>query len=346
MRNYILLVFIFLVGIFASCEKPDPQYNIKITPSENKIQINKELQLSITDQQKVDVDSVQYFFLDQYLGSSSGNNPLKTTLEKPLGKNNLSAKIYKKGKSFSAEKEITLHTDKAPVVYTYDIVNTYPHDTRAFTQGLEFYKDTLYEGTGNYGGSSLRKVDLETGKVLKRINLGNEFFGEGISIMNDKIYQLTWQEEVGFIYDIHTFEKLDTFYYANSIEGWGLCNDGKVLYKSDGSNRIWKLDPETLEEIGYIEPVTDNSLATRVNELEWVEGKIYANTWMKEGVIIIDPESGAVEGIIDFRGLKEKQGNQRNPDVFNGIAYNPNTKKLYVTGKYWDTLFEVEIVPK
>ncbi|HET8753819.1 MAG TPA: glutaminyl-peptide cyclotransferase, partial [Salinimicrobium sp.] len=220
----------------------------------------------------------------------------------------------------------------------------------AYTQGLEFYRDTLYESTGQYGESTLRKLNFETGEVLMSQELEDSYFAEGLSILNDKIYQLTWKEDVGFIYDVNTFEKIGSFSYYQSEEGWGLTNDGEKFYKSDGSEKIWILNGETLAEEGYIQTVTHSSISTKLNELEWVEGKIYANTYQKDGVAIINPENGAIEGVIDFHGLRDNLGNEAEldpvNDVLNGIAYNPNTKKLYVTGKDWDKLFEVEIVKK
>jgi glutaminyl-peptide cyclotransferase len=239
-----------------------------------------------------------------------------------------------------------VHNNQPPKIYTYKITNTYPHDIDGFTQGLEFYNDTLYESTGLNGKSSIRKLDLKTGKILKKTKLSDTYFGEGLTILNDKIYQLTWRSGDGLIYDVNTFERLKIFNYNESKEGWGLCNDGEKLYKSDGTPKIWTLNAETLEEEGYIQPVTNKTSLTKLNELEWVEGKIYANTWQKDGIVIIEPKTGAVEGLIDFRGLRDKVTKHSKLDVLNGIAYNPNTKKLYVTGKNWDKLFEVEIIEK
>ena len=180
--------------------------------------------------------------------------------------------------------------------------------------------------------------------------LSNNYFAEGLTILNDKIYQLTWREGQGFIYDVNTFENIGSFSYHDSKEGWGLCNSGEKIYKSDGTEKIWILNSETLAEEDFIQVVTHASVVTKMNELEWVEGKIYANTYQKDGVAIINPETGAIEGLIDFRGLRKKLGNENalDPlnDVLNGIAYNPNTKKLYVTGKDWDTLFEVKVKEK
>ena len=189
-------------------------------------------------------------------------------------------------------------------------------------------------------------MDYKTGKVLKNINLANEYFGEGLTILNNRIYQLTWQEGTGFVYDVNTFEKLSSFKYGNSKEGWGLCNNDQTIFKSDGTERIWKLNPETMVEQDYIQVYTNKGKIGRINELEWIHGEIYANIYQKDGVAIINPENGAVVGVVDFSPLKKKVTQHDGLDVLNGIAYNPETKTIFVTGKRWDKLFEVEIVEK
>lgn len=344
------LIVTSLIMLLVSCEekKSSAERNFSLDISHKNEKIRSEDSLSISVQSKSDktIDSLKFFYADHLLENSTGAHTLNTILEKPLGRKHIKAKIFSNGKTYTLEQRIVLHSKNRPKLYTYTIKNSYPHDQDAFTQGLEFYNDTLYEGTGEYGASALRKIDYKTGQVLKETKLGTKYFGEGITIMNDKIYQLTWREKVGFIYDLFSFKKLETFDYGESEEGWGLCNDGEKLYKSDGSNKIWILNSETLEEETFIEPVTHNSLANRVNELEWIDGKIYANTWQKDGVLIIDPKTGAVTGVIDFRGLKDHLEHSDKADVLNGIAYNKKTEKLYVTGKRWDKLFEVEIVEK
>ncbi len=171
-----------------------------------------------------------------------------------------------------------------------------------------------------------------------------QFFTEGLTVLNDKIYQLTWQAGIGFVYDVDTFEKTGSFKYGASKEGWGICNDGSMLYKSDGSEKIWLLDPETLTEKSHIEAYHNKGKVVELNELEWVNGKIYANRWQKNGVAIINPKNGAVEGVIDFSPLHKKVKQHPKLDVINGLAYNPDTQTLFVTGKRWDKLFEVKIV--
>ena len=192
----------------------------------------------------------------------------------------------------------------------------------------------------------MRKLDLESGVVLKEIKLDDQYFAEGITILNNKLYQLTWQEGEGFIYDLTTFKRTGTFGYNQSEEGWGLCNNGNKIFKSDGTEKIWILDPETLAEKDFIQPTTHKSISTQLNELEWVDGKIYANTYQKDGVAIINPENGAIEGLINFSGLRDKVEQHNKLDVLNGIAYHPESNKLYVTGKNWDKIFEVKVIEK
>ncbi|MBO3098572.1 glutaminyl-peptide cyclotransferase [Gelidibacter pelagius] len=263
-----------------------------------------------------------------------------------LGVHIITAKVTYGETTEETSTNLTILNNVAPKIYSYKILNEYPHDITSYTQGLEFHDGVLYESTGQYGKSKLRKVDYKTGGVLKNINLGNQYFGEGLTIMNDNIYQLTWKENIGFIYSIDTFEKTGSFNYGKSKEGWGLCNDGKVIYKTDGTNKIWKLNPETLAEDNYIQIYTNTGKIDSLNELEYIEGKIYANIYQRNGVLIIDPENGAVEGVIDFSPLQKLVKQHQTLDVLNGIAYNPDTKTIFVTGKEWDKLFEVEVFVK
>ncbi|MEL6918438.1 MAG: glutaminyl-peptide cyclotransferase [Bacteroidota bacterium] len=320
-------------------------FDIQLEGNTKKFQQNQTLGISIKNKKEKNIDKVTYF-ID---GVALPVNDNKISLNIPkLGNKTLKAVIAYDGNEGEISKNIKVLASQAPQVYTYEILNEYPHDKKSFTQGLEFHKDTLYEGTGsgNEGKSYLRKIDYKTGKVLKQIDLEGSYFGEGITILNDKIYQLTWQSKTGFIYDLNTFKKLDNFTYGESKEGWGLCNDGKMLYKSDGTEKIWLLNPETLIEEDYIETVTNKSIFNKANELEYVDGKIYANVWQKESMMIIDATSGAIEGVINFGGLKAKVSQHEKLDVLNGVAYHPTRKTFFVTGKNWDKLFEVKIVKK
>jgi len=273
------------------------------------------------------------------------------TMDLPtLGTKTLIAKFNIEGQTVEVEKEIRVLAESAPEIYTYEILNTYPHDTGAYTQGLEFHEGVLYESTGKKGASTVRKVNFETGEVMQQIDMDASIFGEGITILNDKLYQLTWQSGIGFVYNIGDLEKIKNFTYGKSREGWGLCNDGDKIFKSDGTEKIWFLDPDTLEETGYIEIATNKSIFNKANELEYVNGKIYANVYQKESMMIIDATSGAIEGVINFGGLKNKvkKGAEwdDNNSVLNGVAYHPEKKTFFVTGKNWDKLFEVKILKK
>ncbi len=347
MKHLPLLFFLCIGILLSSCNSGNhlskKNFKLTVTYPSKKLQAGDQIKLVVNS--KLEMDSVTYSYAQHRIAPTEHQPTLETILQRPLGEHPISATIFYKGDSIVLSKNIVLHADKRPILYTYKIINSYPHDPLAFTQGLEFYKDTLYEGTGMYGVSELRKVDLKTGKILQKTKLDKQYFGEGITILNDKVYQLTWREGIGFVYDLPSLKQEKTFSYDQSKEGWGLCNDGKLLYKSDGTDKIWIIDPENMEEKSFFNPVTNTSLASKVNELEWVKGKIYANTWQKDGVLIIDPSSGIVEGVIDFRGLKEEQENEK-ADVLNGIAYLPKEDKLYVTGKYWDRIFEVEIIEK
>lgn len=237
--------------------------------------------------------------------------------------------------SASAPTETTIPT------YRYRVVNTFPHDKRAFTQGLVFHNGYLYEGTGLYGESSLRKVDLRTGRVLRLHRLAPEFFGEGIAILNDKIYQLTWREGVCFVYDLESFRQITQFRYYG--EGWGLTTDGKYLIMSDGSDTITFRDPETFVEVRKIQVRAQGKPVELLNELEYIEGEIWANIWYSEMIARIDPQTGMVKAWVDLEGLPVP--NRASEDVLNGIAYDPQSKRIFVTGKRWGKLFEIELVP-
>jgi glutamine cyclotransferase len=209
---------------------------------------------------------------------------------------------------------------------------------------LEFYKDTLYEstGSGNNCISYLRKYDYKTGKVYKQIDLDSKYFGEGITIINNKIYQLTYQEKTGFIYNADTWKLEKTFVYDKDIEGWGMTNDGKYIYQTDKTEKIWKMDPETQKMIDYVNVYSGSLKIKAINELEWINGKIYTNVWQKESIAVVDPKTGSVEKIMDMSGLR-KFINAGPNDFLNGIAYNPKTKTIFVTGKNWDKMFEIRV---
>lgn len=232
-------------------------------------------------------------------------------------------------------------TPPAPV-YIYEVVNRYPHDAGAFTQGLVFDNGILYEGTGLYGRSSLREVDLETGHIKQIYELPAQYFGEGITVFGDRLIQLTWKSRTGFIYDRDSLERKGDFTYAT--EGWGLTHDGERLIMSDGTATLYFLDPVTLSTIGHIEVYDQDTPVDRLNELEYINGRVYANVWQTDDIAVIDPVSGQVMAWLDLSGLLPPQDHSTPVDVLNGIAYDAATGRLFVTGKLWPWLFEIRLV--
>ena len=225
--------------------------------------------------------------------------------------------------------------------FGYQVVNIWPHDPNAFTQGLVFVDGKLLESTGQEGRSSLRRVELETGKVLKKVDVPEPYFAEGLALLNNKLYQLTWQHQIGFIYDAQTFEKTGQFTYTG--EGWGLATDGHSLILSDGSNHIRFLDPDSFRVTKTIAVLDGKTPINEINELEYVNGEIYANIWHDDRIATIDPQTGRVTAWIDLRGLLQP-GDVLDPEaVLNGIAYDQQSNRLFVTGKLWPRLFEIKI---
>lgn len=236
----------------------------------------------------------------------------------------------------------TLEAVAAVPVYTYRIANTYPHDREAFTQGLVVVDGVLYEGTGRLGTSTLREVDLESGQVRRRQSLPEQYFGEGIAVAGDRIYQLTWHGKLGFIYDRISFEQIGSFAYPT--EGWGLTYDGQSLIMSDGTPNLYFLDPETLERTRQVPVTYRGQPVWALNELEYVQGEVYANVWRTNLVVRIDPQTGEVVGVIDLTGLLDAGDLDQPVDVLNGIAYDEQADRLFVTGKLWPKLFEIELI--
>ncbi|WP_242135873.1 glutaminyl-peptide cyclotransferase [Aestuariivivens marinum] len=342
MQVFKYLSIIFLSTILISCGSNAKQrksdFSLSTNAKKGNIFLNETLEIKLKNKKNHIIDSVSFIMDGQKIEESTPLSDVK------LGKHNIEATVYYNNEKQVTSTSITILNNEAPKIYTYNIVNEYPHDITSYTQGIEFFNNNLYESTGQYKESKLRELDYKTGNIIKNIDLADEYFGEGLTILDDKIYQLTWREGTGFVYDVNTFDKISSFKYGNSKEGWGLCNNDTTIYKSDGTENIWLLDPNTLVEQSYIQVYTNKGKIVGINEMEWINGKIYANRYQKDGVAIINPNNGAVIGVIDFSSLKEKVTQHQKLDVLNGIAYNPETNTIFVTGKRWDKLFEVEIV--
>ncbi|POR20829.1 glutamine cyclotransferase [Flavobacterium columnare] len=353
MKKHNLLTIISLLTISISCgDDKKNLFSIDETQFKALYHSGEEISVAITNKNEKNIDSISFFNNEKRIGSVKGNKTFKYVLSSSkLGYQNLKAIVYYEGDTQELTSRVELVSKEEPKLLKYQLVATYPHDLKAYTQGLEFYQGFLYEGTGNGSGvstgekgiSSLRKTDYKTGKVIEKIELPEAIFGEGITFLNNKIYQLTWLNNEGYVYDAKTLKKEKTFEYFKKMEGWGLTTDGKNLFMTDSSERISIINPESFKEIDHINVYTNSTKVPAINELEWVNGKIYANIYQKDAIVIINPNSGAVESVIDLSELKMKVTQHPDLDVLNGIAYNPITKTLFVTGKNWDKMFEIKI---
>lgn len=331
------LFFFFLTLFVSACGN---KYKLELQAPKT-IQVNKALSLKVVDKNRNPIDSVQFFLNGKRVVPEN-----LTIANEKLGKQAITANVFYDGKTKLLTNTIYFLAANPPVIYNYEVINEYPHDATAFTQGLEIHNEFFYESTGNYGKSSLRKVKMQTGEILQRVNLDKKYFAEGITILNNKIYQLTWKEEIGFVYDLETMKVIDTFRYGQSREGWGLTHNVKFLIKSDGTESIWFLDTGNLKEVTKIEAYTDKRKAEKLNELEFIKGKIYANIWQQNAILIIDPVTGAIEGIANLKGLQDKVGQQGDDNVLNGIAYDQAADRLFVTGKNWKKVYEIKLTEK
>ena len=353
MKNYNLLVVILLAIFVTSCnDEKEDLFSINENALKAQYFQKDQLSLEILNPKSEKIDSVVYNMDDIRIGSSKGAAKFSFALkDQKLGYHSVKASTYFDGKIEQDSTRIEVVSDIKPKILSYTIVNTYPHDNHAYIEGLEFYNGFLYEGTGNGAGndtgkkgiSSVRKVDYKTGKVIQKVEYPEEIFGEGISILKGKIYQLTYKNNEAYVYDVNTFKKEKTLPYYKEMEGWGMTNDGEKLYMNDSTERIHILDPDTFKQIDYINVYSEGSKIPYINELEWVDGKIYSNIYQKNFIIVINPKNGAVEGVLDLSELEKKRTQLADVDVLNGIAYNSQTKTFFVTGKNWDKMFEIRI---
>ena len=344
MKNYNLLSIILLATLIGGCRDSKNSFSFDETKLKEQYQPQDIVDLVLKNAENQKIDSIVYFVNDKKIGSKKSAEKMTFALkDQKMGYQNLKAIVYANGDKQEITSRVELASGIEPKLLKHTIVNMFPHDTTSFTEGFEFYRDTLYESTGQKGNSYFKKYDYKTGKVYKQVKLDNQYFGEGITMLNDKIYQLTWQSGVGFIYNANTLKKEKTFNFDKKIEGWGMTNDGTYIYQTDGTEKIWKMDPATQKMVDYINVYTQNSKIKQVNELEWVDGKIYSNIWHKNAIAVINPANGAVEAIIDLSDIVKLVKTNDSEAVLNGIAYNKKTKTFFVTGKDWDKTFEIKI---
>lgn len=343
----------FMMIFLAGCKSQQGKFEFLSPSSGEVITLGEKISVSMQFPDAV-IDSVVYSIDGEVVESKKDTSKLMLdTKSLGLGSRNLVAKLYKAGKEDVAFGNLTILPD-SPKQYGFEVINEYPHDTSAFTQGLEFADGVLYESTGAGAGlkTSLRKVELTTGKVLQKKEItgadasGEPYFGEGMTIVDDKIVMLTWRNNFGYVFSKGTFSQLSTFNYQQSKQGWGICYDGKHLLKTDSSNKLYFLDPSNYQEMSYTSVYDHNGPVDYLNELEYIDGKVYANIYGKDIIVIVDPQTGAVEGQINFVGLYQNPKRAAADEEMNGIAYDREGKRLFVTGKQWNKLYEVKITER
>ncbi|MCE1197411.1 MAG: glutaminyl-peptide cyclotransferase [Marinilabiliales bacterium] len=354
--NGLLSATLFLLLIFTNCGESkshsrNPVTAIQLESNGKSITWGEEIKVNLeTKLRDGNLDKI-FVFVDgiQVLDSKNLTNSFTyKSSDYGVGKHLIKVKAVKDDGSIGENyKEIQVNSNVVPIKYTYKIITTFPHNPDHFTQGLEFHDSKLYEGTGQEGSSALYQINLQNGKEIRSYKLDDQFFGEGITILDGKIYQLTYKHRIGFVYDLNTFKPLKRWAFS-SQEGWGLTNDGKSLIMSDGTEFINFINPITFQVERKIQVCDNRNLCTNINELEYIKGDIWANVWQTDRILIIDPKSGVVKAEIDMSGLSGTiVENPKNPiDVLNGIAWNPENDKIYVTGKLWPKLFEIQLVQK
>ncbi len=318
-----------------------------VLPDENtgfKLHEQIKVELAIV-KENVLPDSVRIYFDGKSVATLT-SGPWQYTIPESFtvntGRKSLKAVAYGKGRQQNTvTRFMIIYSDIVPAKYGYKVINTYPHDRKAFTQGLVYDDGVLYEGTGQESGSSLRKVELTTGKILMQHNLDASLFGEGITIYNNRIFQVTWENKVGFVYKKSDFELINKIYYPT--QGWGLTTIGDRIVMSDGSNVLYFYEPELFTVVSRLEVYDNSELVDSLNELEYINGEIWANIWMTDKIARIDPESGRVNGYIYLKGLLPEADRDPDTNVLNGIAYDSEGKRIFVTGKYWPKLFEIKV---
>jgi len=346
MRKIVILL-VSILFVF-SCRKSERRSVYFESPVAGlSVPLGKNIYLK-TDAEFGSFDSIRFYVEKRFAGSSKDTTGISASTQGlEIGGNLLSAWIFNKGDSSEITTNIQVLPDKAPQKYSYEVVNAYPHDTSSYTEGLEFHDGILYESDGGLlnspeGASSLRKAELKTGKVLKQFNIDN-YFAEGITVIGNKIVQLSYREGLAFEYDKNTFQKIKQFPFSvGTGEGWGACFDGTNILNSDGSNTIHFLNKDTYREERSVDVYDNNGPVQQLNELEYIEGKIFSNVWMKNRIVIIDPKTGIVEAELNLDAL-DPYRDMDTDLVLNGIAWDAKGRRLFVTGKKWDKLYEIKI---
>jgi len=349
--SLILVLSIFIT--FFSCSNSSdrsrkPVSTISVQPSKNNYIFGENVSVNVkTKVRDGEIKTIKLYFNNQLLQESK---ELDFTVENvklnKLGSGNFTVEAVKTD-DLKNSRSLVINTisDQVPEKFTYQIVNTFPHSKTHYTQGLEFYNNVLYEGTGEYGTSGIFKIKLETGNIEQSKMLDAKYFGEGITILNDKIFQLTYKTQKGFVYQFSDLALIDSFQF-HSAEGWGLTNDGTSLIMSDGTHLLTWLNPKDFSVVKTIQVANNKGIINNLNELEYINGTIYANVYTTDLIVQIDPGTGKILSEINMAGIINMYKNSTDKiDFLNGIAYQQKNKRLFVTGKYWPKIFEIKIIP-
>jgi glutaminyl-peptide cyclotransferase len=350
MKLLFFTLFVFIIG-FTGCSSSStarkPVTNILISPSNNRVVFGNEFTIQV--ESKIEASKIES--IEIYV-----NNQLVETLQAPSGAVSVNSKNFTTGKhtirTVATNKQqikginyatVSIVSDIEPVQGTFLLLGSLPHNTSYYTQGFEFYEGKLYEGTGNYGSSFIYVYNPEKQQIFQSVKLDDQYFGEGITILNNRLYQITYKEQKGFVYDLKSLEKISEFSFT-SKEGWGLTNDGELLIMSNGTSVLTYIDPENFKVVKTLEVSTSKGFVNNLNELEYVNGFIFANIWTTNTIAQIEAQTGRVVAFINLDNILDQIDNQHRIDVFNGIAYHAEQQVFYVTGKWWPKMFKVRFV--
>lgn len=352
--NVIFMPYLlFIILLIASCAEEVTVSGIafKYPDQGQSFALGEDVKVALEVPKDEKFTAVTYLLDGKELETKSDAAPivLKTS-GLAVGYRIISAIVDRGDKKDTVIGNIVLKSNFKPKPLGYKVIKEFPHDTSSYTQGLEYHEGKFLESTGQYGFSTLRWVDIASGKALQRIDIDKKYFAEGATLVGDKIIMLSYRENVGFVYDAKTFKQLATFPYPTSREGWGLCYDGKQLIMTDGTNRLYFMNAETFTDERVVDVYDNAGAVDSLNELEYINGKLYANVYQQDYIVVIDPNSGIVEQKIDLSGLIPKsyfkEDVELQNDVLNGIAWDKQSDRLFVTGKKWPKLFEIKLVPK
>ncbi|RYU89299.1 glutaminyl-peptide cyclotransferase [Mucilaginibacter terrigena] len=353
------ITLLALIALFAySCKDKDKADEFTISPDAgSNYKSGESIALKIGYPAGTKVDSVVYLVDSTRVGAVKDSAAVNLKTDSlALGARVVTARIFQAGKSQDVTTNINLLAAKAPEELIYKVENVFPHDTTLYTEGLIYADNGFYESGGGYGvpmggipvdgPSKLVKTDLNTGKILQKQPIDDKIFAEGIVVIGDKIMQLTWKDKIGYVYDRKTLKPLSKFDNNVGVEGWGMTYDGTKIYMDDSTNRLWFLNKDTYQQTGFVDVYDDKGAVNELNELEYIDGKIYANVYGTNNIVVIDPKTGAVLQKADMTSLYPQASRNPEANVLNGIAYDKATGRIFVTGKKWDKLFQVKFYKK